>query len=139
MCPQVNIIQLILDKVMWIMDKIFKYSNLQLGIGKDNRDCFDLPEISVDFGKNIAAYYFWLLPNMMFNFYPWGLSINIVIPISAEKTKIMCNGNSAGITGEIKVKDQVLKTVDSFKYLGAIIQKSNDRKPVLTHYVKDVA
>tara|TARA_Y100001968_G_scaffold333514_1_gene396830 strand:- start:913 stop:1989 length:1077 start_codon:yes stop_codon:yes gene_type:complete len=68
--------------------EVFKYSNLQLGIGKENGDCFDLPESSVDFGKNIAAYYFWLLPNMMFNFYPWGLSINIVIPISSEKTKV---------------------------------------------------
>ena len=68
--------------------EIFKYSNLQLGIGKGDGDCFDLPKNSQDYGKNIAAYYFWLFPNMMFNFYPWGLSINIVIPVSPEKTKV---------------------------------------------------
>lgn len=68
--------------------EIFQYSNLQIGVGKDDDECFSLPKDSVDYGKKIAAYYFWLLPNLMFNFYPWGLSINIVIPISPEKTKV---------------------------------------------------
>ena len=68
--------------------ELFKYSNLQIGIGKDARSCFDLPKNSIDYGKNIAAYYFWLFPNLMFNFYPWGLSINIITPIETEKTKV---------------------------------------------------
>jgi len=34
------------------------------------------------------AYYYWIFPNMMFNFYDWGLSINIVEPITKEKTRI---------------------------------------------------
>ena len=69
-------------------NRIFKYSNLQLGIGQNNESIFNIPKGSKDFGKKIAAYYFWLFPNMMFNFYPWGLSINIVIPLGSEKTKI---------------------------------------------------
>ena len=68
--------------------ELFKYSNLQIGVGKNDVDCFTLPQESVDFGKKIAAYYFWLFPNMMFNFYPWGLSINIVMPMGPEKTKV---------------------------------------------------
>ena len=68
--------------------EVFKYSNLQIGVGKDDDDCFDLPKSSVDYGKKVAAYYFWLFPNLMFNFYPWGLSINIIIPIGPEKTKV---------------------------------------------------
>jgi len=40
------------------------------------------------FDKNVAAFYFFIFPNMMFNFYPWGLSINIVKPINAQKTKV---------------------------------------------------
>ncbi|MBE37609.1 MAG: choline monooxygenase [Flavobacteriales bacterium] len=68
--------------------EVFKYSNLQLGIGKGDESCFNIPSDSVDCGKKIAAYYFWLFPNLMFNFYPWGLSINIVIPIEPEKTKV---------------------------------------------------
>lgn len=68
--------------------ELFRFSNLQMGIAKDEEDCFDLPESSSDFGKKIAAYYFWIFPNLMFNFYPWGLSLNIVIPLSPSRTKI---------------------------------------------------
>jgi len=68
--------------------ELFKYSNLQLGTGKEDETCFNIPKKSIDYGKKIAAYYFWLFPNLMFNFYPWGLSINIIIPISPEKTKV---------------------------------------------------
>lgn len=68
--------------------EVFRYSNLQLGIGKKGDVCFDLPTISPDYGKTIAAYYFWVFPNMMFNFYPWGLSINIVQPISVSECKV---------------------------------------------------
>ena len=66
----------------------FKYSNLQLGIAKDNDICFDLPRESKDYGIKIAAYYFWLFPNLMLNFYPWGLSVNIITPISVNETKV---------------------------------------------------
>jgi choline monooxygenase len=68
--------------------EIFKYSNLQLGIAKAGESCFNLPKTSPDYGKNIAAYYFWVFPNMMFNFYPWGLSINIVQPTSVSQCKV---------------------------------------------------
>ncbi len=68
--------------------ELFKYSSLQLGSGKTGETCFNLPKKSIDYGKKIAAYYFWLFPNLMFNFYPWGLSINIVTPINPEKTKV---------------------------------------------------
>ena len=68
--------------------ELFPYSNLQLGIGKKGEGCFDLPKDSKDYGKNIIAYYFWVFPNMMFNFYPWGLSLNIIKPISVNLTKI---------------------------------------------------
>lgn len=66
----------------------YPFSNLQLGIGKDGNNCFNIPDSSPDFGRNVAAYYFWVFPNMMFNFYPWGLSINIVNPIEVNKTKV---------------------------------------------------
>jgi len=61
---------------------------LQIGIAKDDEVTFDMPEDHQDYGKNVAAYYFFLFPNMMFNFYPWGLSVNIVKPITPTKTKI---------------------------------------------------
>lgn len=68
--------------------ELFDYSNLQLGIGKAGDSCFELPETSVDYGRQVAAYYFWVFPNMMFNFYPWGLSLNVVRPVGIDRTKV---------------------------------------------------
>lgn len=68
--------------------ELYRYSNLQLGIARGHEDCFDIPPGSPDYGKKVAAYYFFVFPNMMFNFYPWGLSVNIVLPVSPVKTKV---------------------------------------------------
>ena len=68
--------------------ELFRYSSLQLGIAKDDEDCFDLPRSSPDYGKKVAAYYFFVFPNLMFNFYPWGLSVNIVNPLGINQTKV---------------------------------------------------
>jgi choline monooxygenase len=68
--------------------ELYRYCNLQIGYSKDSSDIFDLPEGHPDHGKNVAAYYYWVFPNMMFNFYPWGLSINIVKPLAINRTKV---------------------------------------------------
>ena len=68
--------------------EIYRYSSLQLGIGKKGDSCFDLPASSPDYGKYVAAYYYWVFPNMMFNFYPWGLSFNLVQPLSPGECKV---------------------------------------------------
>lgn len=68
--------------------EIYEYCNLQIGYTDNANDVFDLPENHIDYGKNVAAYYYWVFPNMMFNFYPWGLSINIVQPININETKV---------------------------------------------------
>jgi choline monooxygenase len=68
--------------------ELFDASNLQLGLAKSNEKIFDLPPTSPDFGKKVAAYYFFIFPNIMFNFYPWGVSINLVQPLSASRTKV---------------------------------------------------
>jgi choline monooxygenase len=67
---------------------LFRYSSLQLGIAKEDEDCFDLPPDSPDYGKKVAAYYFFVFPNTMFNFYPWGLSVNIVKPLGIQQSKV---------------------------------------------------
>ena len=68
--------------------EIYPHANLQIGYAASGEHVFDLPEDHEDFGEQIGAYYFWLFPNMMFNFYPWGLSINIVKPVSINRTKV---------------------------------------------------
>ncbi|MES1219122.1 MAG: aromatic ring-hydroxylating dioxygenase subunit alpha [Bacteroidota bacterium] len=68
--------------------ELYRYGSLQLGIAKQDEHSFDLPLSSPDYGKKVAAYYFWIFPNMMFNFYPWGLSINHIQPVSLNKSRV---------------------------------------------------
>lgn len=51
----------------------FRYSSLQTGIEETGE---------------IAAQYFFIFPNLMFNFYSWGLSINIVKPVKKDFTRV---------------------------------------------------
>ncbi len=68
--------------------EIYARSNLQLGIAKGAEACFEPPPASPDHGQRVAAYYWWLFPNTMFNFYPWGVSVNVVRPLGPELTRV---------------------------------------------------
>lgn len=66
----------------------YRWCNLQLAVGSSDESCFDLPKSSPDYGQRISAYYYWIFPNTMLNFYPWGLSINVVRPLGPELMKV---------------------------------------------------
>jgi choline monooxygenase len=83
-----NDLNAVIDYGDYATELYYPFSSLQIGIGKNTEDCFQLPENSPDFGKNVAAYYFWIFPNMMFNFYPWGLSVNVVKPLSVAESRV---------------------------------------------------
>lgn len=68
--------------------ELFDLSSLQVGVAKDAQDAFDLPTAHPDHGRHIAGYYFFLYPATMLNFYPWGLSLNIVKPINPALTRV---------------------------------------------------
>lgn len=68
--------------------ELFEWCNLQVGVARSDEGCFELPAGHVDHGQRIAGYYFWLWPNTMLNFYPWGISVNIVRPLAVERTKV---------------------------------------------------
>jgi len=51
----------------------FRYSSLQTGF---------------DAQGNVAGRYLFIFPNLMFNFYLWGISVNIVKPVSPEKSVV---------------------------------------------------
>ena len=59
----------------------FRFSSLQTGIAKRAEDAFD-------FDKTRAAFYFFIFPNLMLNFYPWGLSVNVVKPLKKDLTRV---------------------------------------------------
>ena len=49
----------------------FRFSSLQTGF---------------DGTGEIAARYLFIFPNLMFNFYPWGVSVNVVRPVSPMRS-----------------------------------------------------
>jgi len=53
--------------------RVHRYSNVQLAQAKDGTP---------------AAQYWWVFPNLMLNFYPWGLSLNLVQPLALDRTRV---------------------------------------------------
>ena len=68
--------------------ELYRYANLQLAQAKDGEAAFEPPAGSPDHGRRVAAYYWWVFPNLMLNFYPWGLSLNLVQPLGLARTRI---------------------------------------------------
>ena len=68
--------------------ELYRYSSLQFALSRGDEDVFQLPPSHPDYGKQVSAYYWWVFPNMMFNFYPWGLSLNIIRPMGTDLTKV---------------------------------------------------
>ena len=66
----------------------YDWGCLQLAEAKSDEGIFDLPASSRDYGRRISAYYYWIFPNLMLNFYPWGLSINVIRPLGMDNTKV---------------------------------------------------
>lgn len=52
----------------------FRYSNVQRARSRDGAP---------------AAQYWWIFPNLMLNFYPWGLSLNLVQPLGLGRTRVL--------------------------------------------------
>jgi len=61
--------------------ELFAWSSVQIAEAAAPADAF--------LGSSVAAYYFFLFPNVMLNFYPWGLSINVVVPAAVDRTRIV--------------------------------------------------
>jgi choline monooxygenase len=57
------------------------WGTLQIGRAKEGEDAFAGT-------GGVAAYYAFLFPATMLNFYPWGLSINVVRPLAVDRTAV---------------------------------------------------
>jgi choline monooxygenase len=66
-------------------DELFRYSSLQVAQARSDEPAF---EKQGGDGKRIAACYAWIFPNLMLNFYPWGLSVNRVVPEAVDRTRV---------------------------------------------------
>lgn len=73
----------------------FRYSSVQTAETDDKNTAFESAD---DFSRSAlkaseplafpAAFYFFVFPNLMLNFYPWGISVNIVKPQTKDLTRI---------------------------------------------------
>ena len=67
----------------------FEHGSVQVGVARSSEErAFDLPPGHPDAERNVAAWYFFLFPNLMLNFYPWGLSVNVVEPRGVDRTRV---------------------------------------------------
>ncbi len=96
--------------------ELFDGGVLQIGIAKEGEPHFEPPENSSEYGEKVAAYYYWFYPGLMLNFYPWGLSVNQVIPLSVDRTRIVYHGyvgnpemlgrGAGGDLDKVEIEDQ---------------------------------
>lgn len=68
--------------------ELFPRSVLQVGIAAEGDPAFAPPAGHADHGRRVAAYWWWLFPATMLNLYPWGLSVNVVQPVSPTRTRV---------------------------------------------------
>ncbi len=68
---------------------LLEHAVLQIAKSKDKKDSLgETGKINGTPINEVYALYFWLFPNIMINFYKWGISVNIIEPLDKEKTRI---------------------------------------------------
>jgi choline monooxygenase len=68
--------------------ELFNGGSVQIGIGARDDHCFNFPKGHCYEGQNIAGFYFFLFPGTMINVYPWGISLNLIMPAAINKTVV---------------------------------------------------
>ncbi|CAN5644342.1 SRPBCC family protein [soil metagenome] len=128
----------------------FAWGNLQLGIAKGEDPVFELPSGHPEAGERVAAFYFWLFPNLMLNVYPWGLSVNVVEPLGVARTRVRFRsyvwrpelraGGAGGDLHRVEMEDEeivesVQKGVSSRLYTAG---RFSPRREVGTHHFHEL-
>jgi choline monooxygenase len=69
-------------------DELFRYAIMQTAFARNDEAAFDPATIDAGGRGRITACYAWIFPNLMLNFYPWGLSVNRVVPEAIDRTRV---------------------------------------------------
>jgi choline monooxygenase len=69
--------------------ELFDHASLQTGFAAPGEDAIEPPPGNPDHGRRVAGWWFFLFPNTMLNFYPWGVSVNVVVPQAPDVTKVL--------------------------------------------------
>lgn len=68
--------------------ELFDDVSIQIGEAAKDEPAFELPAGHPDAGRRIAGYYAFVFPTTGLNFYPWGLSLNLVRALGPARTRI---------------------------------------------------
>ncbi|MDF1660528.1 MAG: SRPBCC family protein, partial [Planctomycetota bacterium] len=68
--------------------ELFPWGSVQIGIAAEGEPCFDFPAGHQYAGQRIAGFYFCLFPGTILNVYPWGVSLNFILPKAFDKTTV---------------------------------------------------
>lgn len=68
--------------------ELSRWGTLQIGLAAGAEECFELPAAHPNAGSKVAAFWFWLFPNLTFSVYPWGVSINVIQPLAVDRTRV---------------------------------------------------
>src|SRR6266508_2992299 len=82
-----NSLAAVIDYATYAVE-VERYAVLQVAIAKSGEASLRAPPAHADAGKPVAAYYYWLFPTTMFNVYPWGVSVNVVVPLAVDRTRV---------------------------------------------------
>jgi choline monooxygenase len=68
--------------------EVFEHGSVQIGRVREGEPYFVLPPGHPEAGQRVGAYFFFLFPCTLLNFYPWGMSINLVEPLAPMRTRV---------------------------------------------------
>ena len=114
--------------------ELFRHSSVQRALAKPGEAAFDAPAGTADHGEPVAALYAWVFPNLMLNFYPWGLSLNIVEPQGPSATRVRFRSYVGDVTklhggagGALDRVEAVQRGVRSRLYRGGRYSPTRER------------
>ena len=98
--------------------ELFPLASLQVGAAKGAGPLIELRSGATPSGEEVAAAYFWLYPNTMFNVYPWGISVNVVQPLAIDRTRVsfysyvwnsaLLEAGAGGALDQVELEDETV-------------------------------
>jgi choline monooxygenase len=100
------------------VDELYRYSSVQIAPARSDEATFDDRTVHGMARRGIAACYWWIFPNLMLNFYPWGLSLNRVVPEAIDRTRVEFrsyvwedekrSGGAGGALHDVEMEDEAV-------------------------------
>ncbi|MEM7154653.1 MAG: SRPBCC family protein [Myxococcota bacterium] len=71
------------------------WGSLRLEMASGEQARLTLPPEHPDHGRDLASLHSWLFPSTSIAVYPWGLAIELILPLTPTETRVVCMGLAA--------------------------------------------